>query len=121
MPSPGDSWTRVEQEHKRTWIQFYKAFFQWIMNYWQQYKRFNAINLKTLLFFLTKILYILFQSKHIIPVLSTGEPSELAQERLGVGNPVASHRRITLLPKSDVILVAEDMTDGFTQLSSSAR
>ena len=34
---------------------------------------------------------------------------------------MASHRRRTLLPKGDVILVAEVMTDGFIQLSSSAR
>lgn len=57
----------------------------------------------------------------IIPVLLTGEPSDFAQRSIGVGNPVASHRSRTLLPKGDVILVAEVMTDGFTQLSSSAR
>lgn len=57
----------------------------------------------------------------MIPVLLTCEPPDLVQYRVGVGIPVASHRRRMLLPKVDVILVAEVMTDGFIQLSSSAR
>lgn len=65
--------------------------------------------------------WLYFQSLHVIPVLLIGEPSVFAQTRVGVGSPVASHRSRTLLPREDVILVAEVMTVGFTQLSSSAR
>lgn len=57
----------------------------------------------------------------LIPVLLNADPSALIQRRVGVGKPVASHRRITLLPSDDVILVAEIITDGLRHWSSSAR
>jgi len=57
----------------------------------------------------------------LIPVLLNADPSALVQRRVGVGKPVASHRRITLLPSDAVILVAEIITDGLRHWSSSAR
>lgn len=51
----------------------------------------------------------------------TGELSDLVHVSCGVGYPVASHRSRTLLPRADVIWVAEVITDGFRHCSSSAR
>lgn len=49
----------------------------------------------------------------VIPVLLSADPSALLQIRVGVGKPVASHLRSTLLPNGDVILVADIIIDGF--------
>lgn len=57
----------------------------------------------------------------LIPVKLTAVPSVLVQRRVGVGKPEASHRRSTLLPSDEVILVAEARTDGLVHWSSSAR
>ena len=54
-------------------------------------------------------------------VLLTREPSDVVQTRFGFGKPVASQRTRTLLPRRHVILVAETMIVGLTQLSSSTR